>query len=856
MCLNNRPAENSNNGSVGTSNPTNVLVSSVVDASGTQDSSGTTTFITDANIVSADINFRQSMHSSNYSSSSDEYKQEIKDFMAKPTILLTNVFANTDGIGSFATTIQPHNALSLNTLYTNKLSGYLGFRATQVIRIVVNANKFQQGRYIMYAVQLGGSASTSALAVAAANTNTLVQRTTIPHVEVDLACDSEAIMKIPYVSALNYFPMSALLPGRSVYGAVFQLGLVPYVPLSSGTGSSTCGFTIWSHFEDVELIGPAVPQSGSVYSKSKKKNESETERSQNMRPLSSTLIRVSKAASLFNDIPLLSDYSSTVSWATDILAKTASSFGFSRPNNVGSSSRITRNILPYLSTIDGADNSLPASYSVKNMVGPAVGFSGTKIDEMDFSYIASIPAWSADVPWGTATGSGALLMERFVSPVTDTFSNVQNGLTYVHFKPMSFVAEYFKYWRGSIVYKFKLVKTEYHSGRLCVSFNPASSATGATPIHSLNDSNYLHREIIDIRDCNEFTFVVPYISTTPYSTTNATKNSCQIGRVAVHVMEPLVAPDTVSGTIRLICEMSAGPDMEFAVPKRHQYSPALDVIPQMGDIYGGKPNACSIAETNIGASSPISGDNNINAINCVGEKILSFRQLLKVSSLLLRTSSAVPGSGNNFFNITPFGTGHVINQAIPQIPYVSADLYSVLSACYVFSRGGVRFKNIFNVNGAVSTNNVIGTNNITEKFIMDNDLVTSWLSFNDPVAASLSRVATVSTSDHEGISNPFTRIFSPTQHELVSNGSIEVQVPQYHRYHSRINSECITSLLYPYNNNDGGFAPNVYLSIKYPTSATPTTNLLYRSCADDANFGTFKSVPPMTVVNPLGFNSQ
>lgn len=716
---------------------------------------------------------------------------------------------------------MPNSFLSGNTLYLNKFSGYLGFRATQVFRLVVNANPMQQGRYMMYAVHLGGVATSAALAYAAASANTLVQRTQLPHVEIDIACDTEATLRVPYVSSLNYFPLSAVTAANG-NGAICRLGICPYVPLSTGLGSQDCGYTLWTHFEDIELIGPAVPQSGNVFGSTKaRKSNSEQERGSDQ-PLSSSLIRVSKAASLFGDVPMLSSYAQSVSWVADILGKAAYSFGFSSPNQIAPAERITRSTMPYASNIDGMDQSQPVSLLTKAAVGMAPGFSGTDMDELSFLHLAQIPAHRSVTPWTTARSSGDQLFSTFVSPVTNPATRTQNALVYTDYIPSAFICKYFNYWRGSTVFTFKLVKTQYHSGRLMVSFTPVSTMNGTPGVPSLTDTAYLHREIIDIRDCNEFTFVVPYLSNMPYCSTDPAAQSCHIGRITLTVIDSLVGPDTVSPTVSVILEQSAGPDFEVAYPSSVSLTPGIDLTPQMGDVFGKDP--CTIAETTIGASGPIKPDQSINSEYCIGEKVTSFRQLLKFASpIFARLTNTV---GTTTLSILPYGTFIIRNQAVPDLPTHNGDFYSTLAACYTLSRGGVRLK-------------ILTQNTDTSKYC------------DSAFLSEISGAGVQTFMTSVAFTNSTIRTFAPYATERFDNPCMEIQIPQYHRYISRINSETPASGIYQYNSGDSGFAPNLKLNF-LSGCQTPATNLksytVYRSMSDDGNFGLFKSIPPMTTL--------
>ena len=616
-------------GSVDPGGSTNLYPISDTDKTGVVDSTSTTQFVSDANSVLATSIAPKQLDRIVYDSSSDMTNMSLKEFLAKPVIVQSGKFTDADTFSSFNPIYNPSSSFLANAMLTNKFEGFLGFRATTVYRLVVNATRFQQGRYNMSYIASGG-ADTKALGFQQwykDHAATLVQRTTLPHVELDLCCDTEAIIKIPYHSVVNFFPQGSLT-GTVAFGDLGVLLLYPYEKLAAVTGALECSYTIYSYFEDIVLVNAALPQSGRLFTSKKKKSDTEVEQdSVGIGPISSSLIKVRDAANIFAKVPFLSSYASSVSWFSDIGASAAKVFGWSKPVSLAPSTRVTQNFLPYAANTDGPDMSFPLSYSYENSVGVGAGFAGTDVDEMDFGFLATIPVWNSTTTWATGVTAGTSIFITEVATSFDVYNTIVNTSTINHYTPLQFIASHFLYWRGSIVYKLKFVKTEFHSGRLSVTFNPMNAAYNFAPGITLQNSSYLHRQIIDIRETNEFTFVVPFVSDSPYRK-NVANAEGLTGYFEILVLDPLVAPATVSSSIKLIVEMAAGPDIEFAVPQQNVYSYIAGITPQSGVIDQGS-NVCSNLESAIG-SSIIKPDGSVNALHCIGEKITSFRALLKL----------------------------------------------------------------------------------------------------------------------------------------------------------------------------------------------------------------------------------
>ena len=794
-----------------------------VDGAGLANATSTTTFVSDKNVVSAQKILPSVIDSKYYNTSADFIQQDVKSFLAKPVVVQQGVFSTTDTASTFALIQNPSSTLN-TPLMADKLKGFLGFRATTVYRIVFNANRFQQGRYILSYVALGGAdrslASTSTWV--ADHSSTLVQRTTLPHLEIDLCCDTEGIIKIPFNSAMNFFSFAAITAGT--VGSLGVLQLTPYSPLSAVTGNVTASFTIYSYFEDVQLVSAAVPQSGRVFT-SRKKSETQVEQdSMGVGPVSSALIKVRDASAILGNVPLLSSYANTVSWFSDILASSAKVFGWSKPVSLEASNRMTQNYLPYAANLDSVDMSFPLSLSVENAVGPCAGFSGTDVDEMSFQFLATIPVWAKTISWPTSAAANTQLTSFNNGVADDVFSTTVNTATIYHYSPLQFLAQHFEQWRGSMVYKIKLVKTEFHSGRLLVYFNPANYQVAPFLPADMASSSYAHRQIIDIRETNEFTFVVPYIADSSYRETSTTGTG-PTGTLYIMVLDPLVAPATVSQSVTLLLEKAGGPDMEFAVPQTNNNTYIAGVTPQSGPIFSSVPsstNVCSNMNATIGSSS-FSGDGAVHALDCVGEKVQSVRSLLKLPFRLIPSQSLTI---NNFLFMVPFGINCAfVNAATNVKPQILCDLYSRFASMYVYSRGGVRVKFLDNM--AVTNPQPIAVQLVTREVTpLNRQQLYTWSAVG-PGGGTL-------PTDPNGM---------PT-HWYRAGYSGEVQVPQYSRYHSRVNSHCVTHSLKEYGDTVD-LAPNVYLS-RYtaPITATADCNVI-RSGSDDLNFGNFLSVPPM-----------
>jgi len=486
----------------------------------------TTKFIDDADIVQRDETNVDYMNPQFLEQNDTQMtEQTLIDFLKKPIVFAQDNFSTTDTYSFFNSFSMPYFALNSasGALWMNKLVGYFGARFDMRFKIVVNANRFQQGRYILGWVPMGGcQGSTSNLRQLLFNNMhmaTLVQRTTVPHVEIDLATQTSAELLIPFASTQLFWPINSV-NNHSDTSCLGYINLYPYSPLISPTGSTVASYTIYLSLENVKLFGAASPQSS--------KQNIEISNKQNG-PISGPALAISRGFKEFSSIPLISTYALGASWVADRISKVASIFGFSKPTQGDSHTKFILQNFPAHSTVDGDSEVKTLSLLSKPGTVPIKGHSTTNYDEMDFSYITRKYAYFLQFPWTTSQVAGAVLININVNPNKSvSVGNLQSNT------PVAFVSGFFKYWRGSLKFRYKIVKTEFHSGRLQVSFFPNDEFLNT------GQSYYVNRQILDIRDVVEFEVIVPYMARNPWQVAGTS-----IGQLRVEIVDPLVAPASV-----------------------------------------------------------------------------------------------------------------------------------------------------------------------------------------------------------------------------------------------------------------------------------------------------------------------
>jgi len=585
-----------------------------------------------------------------------EGTETIADFLMKPTEIAIGVLSTSDVAGTAINSWSFPRTLNLTAKNLAKLSGIMAVRGDIEIHFKVNATRFQQGRYMLRIVYTGGAhQSQSVLKSAAAHVANLQLATSGPHYDIDLATETSLTFTVPYTSIANY---SLTGTASTIVRDYFTLYLIPYDPLSAGSGDTTAQWSLWARYTNLKTTGNVVLQSaGSVELKKA-----------GLGPISSVSTKVSKTATALGSFPVLAPYTMAVSWMADVVTGVAKIWGFSKPTNVSPSQHVVRKIAPNSANGDGTFSGHKLALSVENEVPVSNGRQGTRVDEMSLDFMVQQPSWISTTPWADNQSSDTLITTYSMGPYAFPLSLYKGG----SWPPVSYPATVFSHWRGSFDLRLILPKTEFHSGRLCVAVLPCEAGTTPVAPTKVSETDNLARVIWDVRESNELTIRVPFIQT---------RNFIETGQVSAYVyifvVNELLAPSTVPSTVNIIAEVNGCEDFEYANP-----------IPQ--DINAAYYEPYIYYQSNkvvLGVTSTPP----VVAAESFGESVKSLRSLLKRFSLF-SLSYATPVQT---IRIDPFATvitGQITSTSGALVRTTAkSDLISLFSVCYAFCNGSTRF---------------------------------------------------------------------------------------------------------------------------------------------------------------------
>lgn len=659
-------------------------------------------------------------------------------------------------------TFDPWSLFFENMRVINRICNYKLLRCKLKVKFVINGNSFHYGRaYAAYhPLHKFDFMTKNRLGIFSDNVNL----TQLPKIFLDPTLSQGGEMTLPFFWYANYLDITN--DDWTQMGEIILRSLTPLKHANGATDQVTISVFAWA--EDVELsVLTSVEPIGLAA------QGDEIDAAQG--PISGPATAVSKAAKALSSVPSIAPFAMATSMAADVVSGVAKTFGYSRPNVDPSSDNFINRPMGALAITNAKDQSVKLSVDNKQelTVDPrVVGLDDT--DQLTIKSVASRECYLTQFLWPTGKAPESLLWNARVDPCQ---FRTQGTIPEYHFTPSCIAALPFKYWTGTMKFRFQIVASAFHRGRIKVSYDPDY-------FESMDEYNTNYTNIIDIAETRDFTIEVgngqSYTllnhhspgrdsETQMFSTTRYTSKEEGNGVIAMSVVNELSVPNSaVNNDIYINVYVSMGDDFEVFVPNdyiRH-FTPGLNVpTPPAARALPGKfefkhqgeefPDALQTSEP----SSPFQKESEVlglshtdnSLVNKVftGEAIVSFRQMLKRYDYFRSASQILPEIGLNTsaqeLRITryqqplyPFYPGYVggaIDTTAAGDPYnyCSMTLWHWVAMCFAGVRGGMRYKVLHA--GQATVNNYssaqIYTTRLSDKVTVANTALTTFVAATD-----------------------------------------------------------------------------------------------------------------------------
>lgn len=537
----------------------------------------------------------------------------------------------------------------------NRLNHYRLLRGRLHIKIVISGTQFHYGRLLVHYLPLPFFDGYSFVGSTPATDSLMTLFSQRPHAWINPTTSKGCEMVLPF-----FWPANAVDIVTGNYDILGSLGLSTVDPLSHANGGDSdvsinvfawmeeCRFAIPTHVNSAGLL----PQSLEIVPQSKQKKMKPQPENENPGVVSRISTTVAAVAGKLTSAPVIGPYAKATEIGAKAVGAIGSLFGFSRPVMKESSMfrPRTKANLAVTNIVDDIPK-LTVDVNQEITVDPRVADLGDT-DEMDLSYVAGKESYLTSFPWTTNTAEETLLWNAVVEPTACHTTTTSDGFAY-DLTALAYAAVPFSYWRGKLKYRFQVVSSAVHRGRLKVVYDPVKTL----PTGSFEQTTTQYTTIVDIGETTDFCItigwgqplsyrpILPLIEAqtrTLFDTTalsyDSTVDFFGNGTIAVYCMNQLVSTSNSGNDIKVYVSVSAE-EIEFAVPESRSLSelrlssvenvaPLPAILPQSADDAVEDAAAPEVVES---LDQLASGGEFTDQTNDVffGEKVASFRQLLK-----------------------------------------------------------------------------------------------------------------------------------------------------------------------------------------------------------------------------------
>lgn len=616
--------------------------------------------------------------------------------------------------------LNPWNSFFSIDSVARKMQNYSLVKGNLVVTIMVNGTPFHHGALVMSYRYLNRENIQPTFQTDFLKLVTYSQR---PNVFINVSTGQSACLCIPYVAPTNYFnlvepELPAPLMGRIEVNSVDLLQMV------SGTENITVSFL--AHMTDVVLAAP-VPNL-SAFSQLPVFDfdiEAQSDEYSEDGPISGPASTVANIAGALTEAPVIGPLAVATQMGANSIAHFARFFGYSKPVNIEDRTIVKNIPVRSLALTEGDDTSSKLTVTAKQELSIDPVLEGLlSEDQLALSFFTQRETILDRFEWFPSTPQDDFIYKIKVTPIAE-HRLVELGNELVIPTSLSMVSRLFEAWSGSIIYRFRIIASQYHRGRLQFVHTP----TGVLSESNLYNTAY--NCIADISECRDISIVVHYRQGIGYSLCDFTNNLSftstnpvgtdlipdqfyDNGILGVRVLNQLTVPG--SDRVQVVVSIKAGPDFELMNPTGEGifnssiFTPDavsgpitfdFDLEAQAADVEITPKNEFGKDDYRIVHLGECTATPEHKPLLYYGERVLSLRQLLKRYNFMRRvyqsSSSdnqtertylflASPGMrGNDNFGPDDKLTGGKYN-------FCSTTLLSYLRNSFAGWKGSIRYK--------------------------------------------------------------------------------------------------------------------------------------------------------------------
>lgn len=656
----------------------------------------------------------------------------------------------------------------------DKINRFRNLRCNLKVKVLINGNSFYYGRALLsYNPFILRDQVTKNRSFYIQD---LVQASQKPHILIDPTTSQGGELTLPFIWPTNYvditYPVWEEFLGRMTIhdfdvlqhanGGTDPISVVVFawaenVTLAIPTTASAQAGVEQGDLDEYGFPKPyekqaSTKEKGRVYLKSD--NTSTVGEFATNGLVSKPASALAKVANSMSMVPVLGPYAKATSLVASGMSDIARLLGYSRPNCLEDTRAYVPRYMGNMVNSDAAENLVKLSLDSKNELSVdtrIMGLGGE--DEMTINGIASRMSFWRQFDWPESAVTDTLLTSFVVEPsYLQTLSAAP--VKELHPTALAFAATPFDFWQGSIKFRFNVVCSEYHRGRLRIVFNPKPNPIGPVPY------NQVYSTTVDISENRDFEYEVKWAEQNAWQfvrgieeAANATLHDDALpidssaaysnGTLSVYVVNELATPSTTAANVKVQVWVAAGSDFAVASPTQ-KHLRNLSLFQQQSEIApvlatstdSSNAPCCSDQIGTFGATDYVKDENQYLVYH--GERIKSFREVLRRYQYHNSYFPADIGAGDRMvaYNITDFpflrgweagGQDRALTFGLGShdYNYCSMLLLNYLTPAFACRRGTIRRKaNLVNSDGGrtslyVTRNDPGGTANNSESYNYD-----------------------------------------------------------------------------------------------------------------------------------------
>lgn len=440
----------------------------------------------------------------------------LKEFLSRPILAYTYVWNQT---GFTNVKVNPWLTFFQNTHIKRKLDNFAFIQSNLKAKIIVNASPFMYGALMVsyrplpsFTCDVPLTQTSTAYGVNSTFNISCVPQSQTPHILVLPQNNAGGEITMPWFYHKNWLDVTSATDLTNMGALYFQ----ELVPLRSANNTTTFDLTISVYLmaDNVHVTGTTTKlaaQSGKrPKSKAKVSSKAQEPNEWAEGPVQKVASTVADIAGRLTTAPVIGVFAKATEMGAKAVSGIASLFGWSNPPVI--SNVMPMKNLPFhnLASTQVSEPGTTLTFDPKaEMTVDPRSVDLPPIDEMDINYLCGKESLLTHFMWADTDPVNTSLFNARVQPNLADFALVSNtNIDYTIYAspPLGHIARLFQFWRGDIIFRFKAICTQYHKGRVAITWDPLYDVASNTDVYTTS-----FNQVVDLAPDLDISVRIPYL---------------------------------------------------------------------------------------------------------------------------------------------------------------------------------------------------------------------------------------------------------------------------------------------------------------------------------------------------------